>query len=689
MAVVTPQPVPVPEPTNNQVPLSQIDRAPDPVPAPPAPPPVPISQIDRRPNPIDAPVTSTAPPLSNIDLGPDPVTGDPAVPNSGPAQPVIPVTPAVEIVTPTGGGGGGSRPVPIYISVDQNGNVVVQKTLVLNFLGAGVTVTASGSQANITIPGGGGGGNLGNWAFVGDTQYNFNGGYINNSDLSHGATAVLGLPANGDGNAVSLLNYYGAVSLTAGTGPSQTKNWTFGSDGTLTVPGNLNPNTNNTYSLGNATNQWRDLWVSNATIYMNSVPIGLAAGNVLTVNGQDVITTNANGTIDLANLAVDNNNIYNTQGQGVVISNFSFIDEAETAYVQIPAGNTASDLSIVQKQGNVRLAANTVDWTFDTSGNLTLPVNGSIVLDGGDGVIGPVSDDMVISWDNEEIRLVSVQGSIEMQADSAFRVQAGYDSGTDTYLSRWEFNQNEIVNITNNFGVVSEAGNLYLQGGRDTLSSGNVNVVAIDNGVAVNTWTFGNNGVLFLPNGGQVDNSDNNIELRSANNINFETTNVVNVYTADGNYQWQFGDNGALTLAPITTGEGTGESATISGTRTILGGFDNALPYAVEIPGHTEFGTLAWQATNGLTRSAKITFAVQSGGAYFQWEQFDVSVCQIDGANCFVTVSNRIKQNSAVADTEVTAYNSEGGPQIWLNPADGQTVAWVNYKATEFQLMVD
>jgi hypothetical protein len=268
--------------------------------------------------------------------------------------------------------------------------------------------------------------------------------------------------------------------------------------------GNIIPAGNNVYNLGNITNQWNDLYLSNATIFMNGVPIGLTFGNILTVNGNDVVTTNANGTVDLANLAIDNNNIFNTQGQGVVISNFSFIDEAETAYVQIPAGNSASDLSIVQTQGNVRLAANTVDWTFDTSGNLTLPVNGSIVLDGGDGVIGPVSDDMVISWDNEEIRLVSVQGSIEMQADAAFRVQTNYDGGSDTYLSRWEFNQDEIVNITGPSAIITEAGDLNLQSGRDTLSSGNVSVTAINNGVAINTWTFGLDGNLTLPSEGNI-----------------------------------------------------------------------------------------------------------------------------------------------------------------------------------------
>lgn len=222
-------------------------------------------------------------------------------------------------------------------------------------------------------------------------------------------------------------------------------------------------------------------------------------------------------------------------------------------------------------------------------------------------------------------------------------------------------------------------------------TSGNVDGVEIttDGNNAYHTWNFNVNGSLTLPGGNAViDSSDDNIELRSTNNINFETANVVNVYTNDGGYQWQFGDNGALILAPISVGE-TGESATVRGSRTIVGGFDAALPYVVEIPGHTEFGNIAWTASSGSIQSAKITFVVQSGGSAFQWEQFDVSVCKFDGANAFVTVSNRIKQNSSIADTQVEAYDSEGSLAVWLNPADGQTIAWVNYQAVEFGLMVD
>jgi hypothetical protein len=61
--------------------------------------------------------------------------------------------------------------------------------------------------------------------------------------------------------------------------------------------GNIVPTGNAVYSLGNATNQWNDLYVSNATIFMNNVPISLSAGNVLTVNGNAVLTNNSSTTV--------------------------------------------------------------------------------------------------------------------------------------------------------------------------------------------------------------------------------------------------------------------------------------------------------------------------------------------------------------------------------------------------------
>lgn len=88
---------------------------------------------------------------------------------------------------------------------------------------------------------------------------------------------------------------HGVVQLNIFDGGNVT--WQFNEDGSLDVPGNIVPNSSNTYSLGNATNQWKDLYVSNNTIYINSVPVTLGAGNVLTVDGNAVLSNDSNTSI--------------------------------------------------------------------------------------------------------------------------------------------------------------------------------------------------------------------------------------------------------------------------------------------------------------------------------------------------------------------------------------------------------
>lgn len=83
---------------------------------------------------------------------------------------------------------------------------------------------------------------------------------------------------------------------------------------TVTVVGTLNtglvgsdliPAGNVTQSLGNATNQWRDLWISNNTIYLNSIPISLNSNTDLTVNGNPVVTADpGNGATNVNSLNV-------------------------------------------------------------------------------------------------------------------------------------------------------------------------------------------------------------------------------------------------------------------------------------------------------------------------------------------------------------------------------------------------
>jgi hypothetical protein len=68
-----------------------------------------------------------------------------------------------------------------------------------------------------------------------------------------------------------------------------------------TLFGNLNPNGNNTQSLGNSTNRWSNLWISGNTIYIGGSNI-TANATTLSFGGSPIVTQNANGNISGGNI---------------------------------------------------------------------------------------------------------------------------------------------------------------------------------------------------------------------------------------------------------------------------------------------------------------------------------------------------------------------------------------------------
>jgi hypothetical protein len=73
--------------------------------------------------------------------------------------------------------------------------------------------------------------------------------------------------------------YLGDLLIDNRTVYSDLAGWTFGTDGNLTVPGNIIPDTTETHNLGSATNRWKDLYLSGNTInlggsILTSTPIG-------------------------------------------------------------------------------------------------------------------------------------------------------------------------------------------------------------------------------------------------------------------------------------------------------------------------------------------------------------------------------------------------------------------------------
>ena len=126
--------------------------------------------------------------------------------------------------------------------------------------------------------------------------------------------------------------------------------------------GNIIPNANAVYSLGNVTNQWANLWVSNNTIYLGNVPLAVTAANVLTVNSQPVLSANTTsnivttGNVAAGNISVTgivafaDTTVQNTAWTGVANTYIALgtgaggATQSQTAVaIGVNAGNVAQD----------------------------------------------------------------------------------------------------------------------------------------------------------------------------------------------------------------------------------------------------------------------------------------------------------------------------------------------------------
>jgi hypothetical protein len=226
------------------------------------------------------------------------------------------------------------------------------------------------------------------WEFAGDILRGPEGG----SWQSAADTIYLTSPANGyitlesqfNGNTVSeLFMEHSFIKFLVDNGGPE-KIWQMNLDGSFSVPGNIIPQGNSTASLGNATNQWAELWVSGNTIYIDSVPLSIS-GNVLTVNGEAVLSNDSDSSIT-------------TTGNITASNFFGNIDAANnvnafdiTASGIITAGNISLTGNVISgPDANITFEAGEYSMTFDTAGDLTVAGN---INFGGDPSAAPSLND--------------------------------------------------------------------------------------------------------------------------------------------------------------------------------------------------------------------------------------------------------------------------------------------------------
>ena len=116
----------------------------------------------------------------------------------------------------------------------------------------------------------------------------------------------------------------------------------------------LVPGGNVTYNLGSATRQWKDLWLSNSTMYLGGVPITVTANGQLSVNGS-VISGNVGGDYGNANVAA----YLPTYTGNLSVGNIIMAAASAASKIQFKAVGSTNGATIYDDSGSLILSPNT------------------------------------------------------------------------------------------------------------------------------------------------------------------------------------------------------------------------------------------------------------------------------------------------------------------------------------------
>jgi hypothetical protein len=289
-------------------------------------------------------------------------------------------------------------------------------------------------------------------------------------------------------------NANGALTLPGGSQISETANvstnitvnanaWAFGIDGILTLPGSLvTPNGANAvigYTTGTA----------GAPLTITAGDGGIAATGWNSGEGGDLTITAGDAGSDIGNPSWGN------IGGTLVLRGGNSTQPYHGSNVEIYSGNA------VASPGVISLHTGTNQWTFGSTGNLTLPNSATI--------IAPNVNDLTLRVTGQyNICTLLTGGSGYGDGGSSSAVSGG--SGTDMIVGYGYGLSGQVVNVG-----VTDPGTGYQDGDVLTMTAGNGGATFVitkyntaanagNDNTAPTDWIFGNDINLTLPAGGNL-----------------------------------------------------------------------------------------------------------------------------------------------------------------------------------------
>ena len=261
----------------------------------------------------------------------------------------------------------------------------------------------------------------------------------------------------------------------------------------ITSKANFNPDANNTYDLGNLTNQWRDLYLSGTTLYFDGIPIrytGGSGGN-LSVEGNvvptydstnnDDLTTPANivaiGTITSPAFFGDAGNLSNITGSNITgpVANATHAVNADDALragtvttAAQPNITSVGTLTSLNSSGNITASNLVTSGRVTAVGNIT---GGNLVTTGGLfagtlNITGNITGSNLNSTGNIEALGYIEGGNIFANAGTVKGAVGNFSTVVGSLLTNAQPNITSVGTLTSlTVGGNTVSGNVYANSG--------------------------------------------------------------------------------------------------------------------------------------------------------------------------------------------------------------------------------
>ena len=305
------------------------------------------------------------------------------------------------------------------------------------------------------------------------------------------AVPVSNITATGSASSATYLRGDGSWAAVVSSGNANTGSFTFSSN-QLSV--------NNTNNITLVTNGKTWTFGANGT---TTLPTG---GSISAGAGNSTVVADSNGIV----LAVDT-----------------------THYVGVGLPST-----VINSNGNI--------WTFDSNGTTTLPTGGSISAGAGNSTVVADSDGIVLAVDTTHYVAVGLPSTV---INSNGKTWIFDSSGTTTLPTGGSISAG-----AGNSTVVADGDGIVLA--VDTthyIAVGLPSTLINSNG---KTWTFDSSGVLTLPTSGTISRatlgitalSDSDGVAIAADATNYIISSSINAIISSNNKNWKFDNSGILTL---------------------------------------------------------------------------------------------------------------------------------------------